>query len=223
MKKRPDNLLGLSSGHSRLKRLRAKEICKIFSKGRKLRILDAFAGLGMLTDTYSIYASEVIAIEKDRTVFKTLEKKLGKRNNVKLYNNDNLCILEMLVEDAERFDIIDLDPFDNSFYQIPLATKLIKDGLMFITSGEVLALRRGGMLKRYGGVLKSGDIDKLPNVILGYIAKYTIAPVRLLECYIGRTALRMYVKVGLPDLPRSLNFTGVVKHYKERPEIIDMF
>ncbi len=104
------------------------------------RCLDLFAGSGALGfEAASRGAAEVVMVERNRTVYRTLQeniKKLG-FSNVTLRGEDGL---EFAKQQNRPFDVIFLDPPFQSDYLpklLPLlADKLALDGVVYVESGE---------------------------------------------------------------------------------------
>lgn len=212
---RPKIVYALGTGYNRLKRVKVNEVCrKLCDIGLwgKLYVLDAFAGIGVMTEIYSRYG-DVYAIEKERKVYRELKKRFRNKKNVTVVYGDNLVVMNNLVKKGVRFNIIDLDPFYNCYHQIPIAVKLIEQGLIFITSGEIYSIRRGKGLKRYGEKLVGGDgVVKLPYVITNYVQRFTQKKVKLLECYIWENVIRLYLGIGECVIPDGI-FSGNVILY----------
>ncbi|RFC35098.1 MAG: 16S rRNA (guanine966-N2)-methyltransferase [Candidatus Nitrotoga sp. SPKER] len=105
------------------------------------RCLDLFAGSGILgLEATSRGATEVIMIERNRTVFRTLQETIIKLtcSNVLLRCEDGL---EFARQKNGLFDVIFLDPpFQRDYLPtlLPLlADKLTQDGLVYVESGAV--------------------------------------------------------------------------------------
>jgi 16S rRNA (guanine966-N2)-methyltransferase len=104
------------------------------------RCLDLFAGSGALGfEAASRGAAEVVMIERNRPVYRTLQeniKKLG-FSNIALHSEDGL---EFAKQQNRPFDVIFLDPPFQSDY-LPklmplLVDKLAVGGMVYVESGE---------------------------------------------------------------------------------------
>lgn len=101
--------------------------------------LDLFAGSGALGfEAASRGASEVVMIERNRTVYRNLQenvKKLGFQN-IALRSEDGL---EFVLQQNRKFDVIFLDPPFQSDYLpklLPLLVdKLAAEGMVYVESG----------------------------------------------------------------------------------------
>jgi 16S rRNA (guanine966-N2)-methyltransferase len=104
------------------------------------RCLDLFAGSGALgLEAASRGATEVVMIERNRTVFRALQETIIKLDisNVLLRCEDGL---EFARQKNGLFDVIFLDPPFHSDYLpklLPLLIdKLTQDGMVYVESGE---------------------------------------------------------------------------------------
>jgi len=106
--------------------------------------LDLFAGSGALGfEAASRGADRVVMVERNRTVFKALQenaKKLGCAN-VFVHAQDGL---EFASRDAQRYDVIFLDPPFQSDY-LPkllelLPQRLNEDGVVYVESGVAVEI-----------------------------------------------------------------------------------
>lgn len=200
----PFSLVKLKSISAYLKRKRMYEICDTLSKYHKLYILDAFAGLGFLTDIYCRFAKKVVAIEKDKRCYKRLVEVLEKYNNVECYNCDNLVIMDFMIRDGIKFNIIDLDPYSLCDMQIQRSMKLMDEGLLVVTESSVGRIRRAGRIVRHKELVTTANIGKLAKILIDYIKKFTDKPVQMLECLIGSFTLRLYARIGDFKIPDGL-------------------
>jgi 16S rRNA (guanine966-N2)-methyltransferase len=103
------------------------------------RCLDLFAGSGALgMEAASRGASEVVMVEKDRTVFRKLQENVAKLkfDNIVLRNEDGLNFASRA---NEQFDVIFLDPPFKSKYidklLIIFNNKLDPGGVLYVESG----------------------------------------------------------------------------------------
>ena len=104
--------------------------------------LDLFAGSGVLGfEAASRGAERVVMVEKDRTVFRSLQDNISKLNctNMVLMAQDGL---EFVLRDTHRYDVIFLDPPFRSGY-LPELLKIIpdrlnEDGVVYVESGAAV-------------------------------------------------------------------------------------
>lgn len=99
--------------------------------------LDLFSGSGALSfEALSRGAKQVIAIEKNSSAWKNLEKnsKLLKSNKIRCFNQDALEFLAQ--KNEQHFDFVFLDP---PFHQniLPKALKLLSEGNFINTSSKI--------------------------------------------------------------------------------------
>lgn len=133
-----------------VKRQMAHVLCNAF---RFNRVLEAFAGVGYLTELYARSAREVYAVEQDSNRHALLRYNMRTHSNVRTTCADNLLV--MLTASCElrgAFDVVDLDPYGNAYDQLRLAGPLLAERfLLFVTSGEVQAVSRKFWQKDGGG------------------------------------------------------------------------
>ncbi len=153
---------------------------------KKLRVLDGYAGTGKSTEIYAKHASEVIACEIKKEKFVRLLKRFGaEKTNEKevkidfngakivLINDDvRRVMFRMLGNSTKPFDFIDLDPCGSCFDVIPNAIKLIDNGFLAVTYGELQSVRWG----RHDVLLKSYLMPKTSDFRkgLGYMIGWTL-------------------------------------------------
>jgi len=188
-------------------------------------VIDAFAGYGLST---FIWASrcKVIAIERDKEVFSCLAKNFKNYTNVTCLKGNNISILKTITKSPD-IRLIDLDPYANCYKQIPLALDLLDNGILLVTSGEVMSLYRRLNLKRYGNIEKYkgyANFYRFPQEVL--FEKYIKGECEkrskrceLVYYYVYPTSARMVITVGdfkfspeiLAELGPSPKFLGWVR------------
>lgn len=106
----------------------------------KLSVFDAYAGDGTSSTIYREYADQIVACEVEKNIYKNLESTISKHETV--FDD---CINELMRRniDQDTFTYIDLDPFGTPFDAVPLAIKLIKNGYMAVTYGDIKLQRWG--------------------------------------------------------------------------------
>ena len=100
--------------------------------GIDLSILELFAGNGNCTKIYNNYG-EVLAYEKNKTVYNSLIENTKECMNVKCNKSDSFIEYHRLIFSKQKFNVVDLDPygFPNRFF--PDIFLLIDKGTLFVT------------------------------------------------------------------------------------------
>ena len=116
------------------------------------RCLDLFAGSGALgMEAASRGATEVVMVEKNRSIFHVLQENVKKLNfvNIALRNEDGL---HFATRANEQFDVIFLDPPFKSDYLgklLPLLLKqLLPSGMLYIESGAALEIGKPWQVRK---------------------------------------------------------------------------
>jgi len=127
------------------------------------RVFDGYAGTGKATNFYFPYASEIQCCEIKEDRFQSLVDKFRNKNDsefieeddqsvalevqgrkMKFYQEDvNRVLHRKYGQKADMYDFIDLDPCGSPFTSVPQAIRLIEDGYLAVTYGD-LSLRRWG-------------------------------------------------------------------------------
>lgn len=128
-----------------------------------LKTLDGYAGSGVASSIYLNYSKTLECCEIERDVFKELtsnfedkvdvdkqideenkkEYKAGSKDVVIHNDNINNLLHRKVGESVSDYDYIDLDPCGSPFVSIPQSIRLIEDGYLSITYGDI-------QLKRWG-------------------------------------------------------------------------
>lgn len=150
------------------------EVSRVFSRqGEKPVALDVFAGAGILTIIYLHFGFEVIAIEKNVSLSSSLLKNVQKAGAV-VYTDDNLNVLAKIESNHPKIKLIDLDPYDSCLPQIGEAVRILRNGFLFITAGDIYAgarFKSWQFTERRYGVRFNGNFEAYPvKVIYPYIA-----------------------------------------------------
>jgi 16S rRNA (guanine966-N2)-methyltransferase len=118
------------------------------------RCLDLFAGSGALgLEAASRGAAEVVMVEKNHAVHKTLQENIGKLkfDNITLRCEDGL---NFAMRAKDKFDVIFLDPPFQSDYLaklLPLMTGMLsEEGLLYIESGASFAAPEPWQVYKHG-------------------------------------------------------------------------
>ena len=105
------------------------------------RCLDLFSGSGVLGfEALSRGAAEVVMVEKNRAVFRSLQENSNKLScvNIALRCEDGI---EFVRRESGRYDVIFLDPpFQSDLLSnalLLLGNKLAEDGLVYVETGEL--------------------------------------------------------------------------------------
>ena len=142
-------------------------------KGRRLKILDGYTGVGRSLVSYLQFSETAYACEINRKRFEELienvlksirgeivyENKIGDFTLVKInsFENNVICVrgdiekfASMLYAMGYCFDFIDLDPCGSCTFAVPLALKLIRNGYLAVTYGQLqlARLKRLDVLKK---------------------------------------------------------------------------
>lgn len=127
--------------------------------------LDLFAGSGALgIEAASRGAAHVVMVEKNPLVFRALRENVRKLEcaNISLRNQDGL---EFVRRDAQRYDVIFLDPPFQSDY-LPglletLLQRLNEQGVVYVESGGEIEIPSSGR------VIKSGKAGQVWYQLIG--------------------------------------------------------
>lgn len=165
-------------------------------KRRRLKILDGYAGVGRSLVSYLKFSETAYACEINKKHFEDLvknvleslkgevvyENKIGDFTLIKInsYGKNVICVhgdIEkfacMLYALRHRFDFIDLDPCGSCIFTVPLALKIIRNGYLAVTYGQLQLAR----LKRFDVLQKecpwiNRGMDMLQ--VLKLLIKWTI-------------------------------------------------
>ena len=132
-----------------------KSIFQILEPFNGLEILDLYAGVGTMgLEAFSRGSSRVIFVEKDRQVYKILQK------NATLFDNDKITLYcEDVVQyisryDGDRFDIVFADPpyvLTNYSYLRERMQKVLKPNGIFCMEMKKQAIKESYVrIKHYG-------------------------------------------------------------------------
>ncbi len=133
-----------------------REINKVIAENElepSSTVIDAFSGAGFTSYLWAKRAGNVYCIEKDKDTFACLQSNLQGFSNVEMFNENNVNRLRRL-EQCAPFKLIDLDPWSNFHEQLPLVPKLMKDGILLLTNGELFHMMRFASSKKYGDCKK---------------------------------------------------------------------
>ncbi len=190
--------LSIETEQGRLKRKISEHLVDLIPK-EKL-VIDAFAGAGILTIIYALSGRKVYAIEKDPFVFRCLKKNIEifGFKNVRLFQEDNLKVLGDLKRSWDYVSLIDLDPYNECVRQTELSLKIIKNGILLTTSGEIMHYKRFTherdiIRKRYGKNPKS-LLDIIP--IFASWVKNQRKDARLRYFYVTKEIYRTVWEIG---------------------------
>jgi len=175
-----------------------QKVCELEVK-KDWQILELFAGIGLTSYLYSKAGKEVHCIEKDKAIFELLKENLTEISNIILHNDNNINVMKVMVDKQMKFSLADLDPFNNVYFQFPLAMQLIDNGILMVTSGELFAIQRKVAIKKYGEYKLNNswefpELVLLPWLIAG--AKSMNKEIRLKHLYVYPTSARFLFEVG---------------------------
>lgn len=133
-------------------------------KGKRLKILDGYAGVGRSFISYLQFSETAYACEINKKRFKELIKNVlqsingqiihkndvgkfsivqikGSEKNVICIRGDVEKFASLLYAIGHSFDFIDLDPCGSCTFTVPLALKLIRNGYLAVTYGQLQLAR----------------------------------------------------------------------------------
>lgn len=174
--------------------------------GKEKIVLEAFAGAGILTMIYIDNGYKPFAIEKKHGLSEALKK------NIELYfrdfpkmrclHADNMDILPNVSSDSRYIKIIDLDSYSHCVPQIKQSARILKDGLLFATSGEIYRICRFknySFIKERYGMTFDGSYKDFPEAVLYEFIKKEFAnrgkKTELFDMFIWPTICRLCIKV----------------------------
>jgi len=156
-----------------------------------IRALDGYAGVGKSAKIYLDYVSTLECCEIDDAAFDRLIDNLGEvhhstdtgedgmvtmhrddQTTTCYHDNINDLLHRKVGNNGGGYDFIDLDPCGSPFVSVPQALRLIKDGYLAVTYGD-LQLQRWG---RHAPLLKAyrmPECDSFEEVI-GYMIGWTM-------------------------------------------------
>ncbi len=146
------------------------------------RCLEAFAGEGrfakIITETYP--KAELLCIEQDSGTFAKGIAAHAWASNVKWIEGDNLQVIQDLIKEKVKFDLVDLDPFISCCEQLKDVWHLLNDqAALFITFGgeyrrSFIGTNRLAIQRRYGWLnetLSNKDyLEIVPSYFFGWVA-----------------------------------------------------
>jgi len=198
-----------------------RELNKLFAEiclNEQSKVLDAYAGAGISTYLWLREGVSCVVIEKDPEFFSCLEANVV-NDKLRLYNEDNLKTLSRLMEENEKFDMIDLDGTGNIHPQLSLSFDLIDNGYMWITTCDYMLVQRNfhrdSLVKRYGEEIiqiydyTGSKVDRRLDFVdivtkhFSRIAREKGKEPELLHYAMGRTALRALFAISI-DTPQEL-------------------
>ena len=180
-------------------------------------IIEAFSGIGFSGYLYSRNAKMVHCIEQDNDVFGSLEKNIGYYPNVKLYHDNNVNVLENLVLDGVKANLIDLDPFQNFWEQLPFVPYLMDSGILILTDGSIDHIQRFGSktFKRYGDLMKykgRNSYKWVTEIFIPYVKSQINVEVQYF--YVFRRIVRLITTYnGYQLKPETKKFFGSLPNY----------
>src|SRR5262249_18004687 len=126
-----------------------KRLCNalLAKSARFERCLDAFAGVGVSSCYWSSCSRELYLVENRPTALQLLYKNysaIARRNcRVQIIPGSAREFLEEAARKGLQFDLVDCDPFGTCYEILPLVKRVVRRGMVCITSGEVLQVYRG--------------------------------------------------------------------------------
>lgn len=175
--------------------------------GSGTRVLEAYAGAGLLTVIYLNHGYTPLAIEQKPGLVKALRKNVRRyhvgRGTPECVLADNMSVLPQLPTNARGMRVIDLDSYGSCVPQIDEAARILSKGLLLVTSGEILTLcrfRRTDFIeKRYGFGFDGSWREFHERVVYRYVkqafAKHD-KKTELVDAFVWPTICRLCIKVG---------------------------
>lgn len=151
-------------------------------RGEVTYALEAFAGEGRFAEIITELYPDVrlLCIEQDDNTFAKATEERTWPTNVRWVKSDNIPVLEDLINEGGKFNLIDLDPFVTCRDQIDLIWKLLADdAALFITFGgeyrrSFIGGNRKAIARRYGffnETLSNSDyLEVVPAFFFGWVA-----------------------------------------------------
>jgi len=123
-------------------------------------VLEPYAGVGILTLVYIEAGYTPFLIEQEEQLVTALQRNIAEHapdaSLVECFHADNMTILPSIASDDPNVGVIDLDSYTYATSQIQEAARILKQGLLFVSSGEVLPMCR---FKQFDFVKKRYGID----------------------------------------------------------------
>ena len=167
-------------------------------------VLDAFAAYGIGSYIFSKHAKHVLALELNGRRFAILWPNVCDIANIEVQHIDNVEFLKRaLRERMTPPELIDLDTYDNTRAQLPLALEWVKYGALLLTTGEIHGIYRNSPFGRaYHPEIEGQYIGKeavrwaeevfIPDLIRAY-SQYELRPIHF---YAEPTSIRVVFEVG---------------------------
>lgn len=178
---------------------------KDFGDGRL--VLEAFAGAGILTLVYLSEGYEPFVIEQQSGLVRALRKNLKRYSPTfekdRCFLADNMTILPEVPSDNPDIKAVDLDCYNNCIPQIRESARILRKGLLFVSSGDILPICRfkkyGFIEKRYGISFK-GSWRNFPKDVIYKFIRQTFREqnkkTELVGAFVWPTVCRLCVKIS---------------------------
>lgn len=167
-------------------------------------VVDAFAGAGVLSLVYSAIGYRVIGMENNPSLFSALVCNFlaGQKTGNNFFRADNMEILPKFSDNDPRISIIDLDSYSSCVSQIREAARILKNGLLFVTAGDIYAgarFKNWAFAKKRYGIGFSGPENDYPEKVVFEFARREFArrgkSAKLLDSFAFKTMCRICVRV----------------------------
>jgi len=168
-------------------------------------VLDAFAGVGVLTTLYLHFGYQVIALEKNPLLVPALQRnvRVCSAATATVYEGDNLEVLQRHESNDPTVRLIDLDPYGSCVAQIQEAVRILRHGFLFVTSGDIYAGARfrswGFTEKRYGIPFSGAWKDYPVEVLYPFIQRVCEVSgktAELCDCFSFPTIARVCARIS---------------------------
>ena len=166
--------------------------------GPALRVFDGYAGVGNSTKIYLSHADYIEACEIERTKYEKMAENITQTNALKFnvtgqsaseheyrtigFNNGsrirlvnenvNMVLHRKIGHKEAPYNFVDLDPCGSPFASVPQAIKLINDGYLAVTYGDV-QLHRWGRTAPLTKAYRMPEVDSFKEVV-AYMVGWTL-------------------------------------------------
>lgn len=170
-------------------------------------ILEAFAGAGILTMIYLDEGYEPLVVEQHDGLVRALRKNLKRYSptpeRTRCFLADNMTILPGIPSDNPDIKAIDLDCYSHCVPQIRESARILRKGLLFVSSGEILPICRfkkyDFIEKRYGISFRGSWRNFPKDVIYKFVRQAFLEQGKKTEfvgAFVWPTVCRLCVRVN---------------------------
>jgi N2,N2-dimethylguanosine tRNA methyltransferase-like protein len=200
-----------------IEKRRCNAILARFCKFR--RGVDAFAGVGVSARYWSSCTEELYLVECRLAALDLLRKNLPAITRpsckVQLVPSKALTFLRTALERQLQFDFVDFDPFGTCYELLPLVKRLVPQGIICITTGEIFQVYRG--INRRPG--RPSAVEFRGHNVSQWVVKKLIPELvaacgeaKVVHFYAYPTSVRVIIALGGFRIPMEL--------FKSRPQFL---